>query len=88
MVRASHRVPDARAYKTQYPDLYERSIKIHIQRQNMGLLEIKPSRIALYHSANIETGTESYIEILDVVNRKAHKVTRSSAGYDSPHYIK
>ena len=54
----------------------------------MGLLEIKPSRIALYHSANIEAGTESCIEILDVVNRKAHKVTRSSAGYDSPHYMK
>lgn len=84
----SENVSFVEAYKTQYPDLYERSIKIHFQRSNMGLLEIKPSRVALYHSANIEDGTESIIEILDVVNREAHKVARSSAGYDSPHYMK
>ncbi|MCW4050413.1 MAG: pyridoxamine 5'-phosphate oxidase family protein [Candidatus Bathyarchaeota archaeon] len=76
------------AYKEQYPDLYERSKKIHFQRPNMGLLEIVPSRVSLYHSANIAAGTESYIEILDVDKKEAHKVTRTSAGYDSPHYMK
>jgi general stress protein 26 len=76
------------AYKTQYPEYYERSKKIHFNRPNMGLLKIKPSRVSLYNSANVEAGTESFIEILDVDNKEAHKVFRSSAGYDSPHYTK
>jgi general stress protein 26 len=75
------------AYSKQHPKQYERSTKIHFKRPNVGVLEIKPTRITLYNLADLRTGAEAYLEILDVDKKEAFKISRSPAGYDTPKYV-
>ena len=79
-------IPFIEAYSKHHPEAYERSKKIHFTRPNVGVLKIKPSRITLYNLADINAGTEAFLEILDVDKKEAHKVSRSPTGYDSPKY--
>ena len=74
------------AYSRQHPELVERSKQIHFQRSKMGVIEISPSRVTLYNRANIDTGEDAYLELLDVENKEAYKIPRTLNGYESPKY--
>ena len=75
------------ALSRQHPEFYKRAEKLHFQRQSMGVIEIMPSKVTLYYRADLETGVDAYLEVLDVDAKEAYKIPRTPTGYDSPKYI-
>ena len=64
------------AYKETQPENYESSLrKGHFERPYIKVIEINPSRVALYKGIDVETGVLSHIDILNVKKKQAHRIT-------------
>jgi general stress protein 26 len=62
-------------FQEKQPDAYERwSQRGHFQNPDVMLIEVAPRRIALYKEGALPS--ESCIDVLDISNKKAYKLTR------------
>ena len=69
------------AYKESQPDNYASSLeKGHFDRSNFRVIEINPSRIALYKGIDVEAGTLSHIDVLNLQKKQAHRITWLTSG--------
>ena len=62
-------------FKNDHPQLFERQDKVgNLDNPNMVLIKIVPDRVAFYVQG--PTAEESYLNILEIDNKKAYKWTR------------
>ena len=74
-------------YKEQLPEVYEHSVSDWREYDQL-LIEIEPKRLALYR---IEDYSDSYMEILNISNRTAHRIydlkSQKEDSSDAPAYV-
>ncbi len=68
------------------PEVYEMSVKLHFHRQYIRVIEITPTRITRYTN-DIESETVNFLEILNIVENKAFKVSGEELSESPAYYL-